>query len=313
MNVPEPEQIPDDLSELDDFLADREAAHSLKPGAEAGIAWQADKCHRQSEYALVYLHGFRASHAEGDPVHRKIADYLGANLFLSRHREHGVKADNPLRELTEEKLMESARFAYAVGRKIGRKVILMGCSTGGSLALYLAGQPLFKEKISGLILYSPLIRFFGITEKCLHYSLSRTILGCIPGKSYRMQTPQSTRAEDRIWNASYALQGALALGAFISHHMNPALFKQIECPVFVGYYYKNMREQDKVVSVPAIRFLIRQLKKNAPAVYEANFPNAQSHVICSALVSKSVEAVIRETQLFFESVGLHGVNSKSPF
>src|SRR5699024_10289712 len=120
---PEPEQIPDDLSELDDFLADREAAHSLKPGAEAGIAWQAGKRHRQSEYALVYLHGFRASHAEGDPVHRKIADYLGANLFLSRHREHGVKADNPLRELTEEKLMESARFAYTVGRKIGRKVI----------------------------------------------------------------------------------------------------------------------------------------------------------------------------------------------
>lgn len=303
--------IPHDLSQLDDFLADGEAAHDLKPGAAARIHWQRGRKHHQTDYALVYLHGFRASHPEGQPVHRKIADFLGANLFLSRLQEHGIKSSNPLRNLTEEKLLESARFALAVGEKIGRKVILMGTSTGGSLSLYLGAQPAFKKKIAGMVLYSPLIRFFGMKEKLLQYGISRRILGCIPGQSHLVRTPPTTYAEDRIWYPSYALKGALELGAFVDHYMRPPLFRQIECPVFVGYYYKNRWEQDDVVSVAAIQRMIAHLKANAQKVYTANFPNAKNHVICNYLVSKSVEKVTQETQVFFESIDLHGNKSNS--
>lgn len=309
MNVPA--HILPELSQLDDFLADREAGYDLKPGAEARIRWQRGHRHHQTDYALVYLHGFRATHPEGQPVHRKIADFLGANLFLSRLQEHGVKSPRPLQNLTEEKLLESARFALAVGEKIGRKVILMGTSTGGSLSLYLAAQPVFKKKIAGMVLYSPLIRFFGIKEKLLQYGISRRILGCIPGKSHLIRTPRTTFAEDRIWYPSYALQGALELGTFVDHYMRPSLFKRIECPVFVGYYYKNRREQDDVVSVAAIQRMIAHLKTKARKVYAANFPNAKNHVICNFLLSKSVEKVTQETQFFFKSLDLH-VNKGSP-
>ncbi|SHG03708.1 Uncharacterised protein family (UPF0227) [Fodinibius roseus] len=304
MNVPP--DIPPELSQLDDFLADREAAHDLKPGTEAHIRWQKGQEHHQTDYALVYLHGFRASHPEGHPVHRKIADFLGANLYLSRLQEHGIQSSDPLRNLTEEKLLASARFALAVGEKIGRKVILMGTSTGGSLSLYLAAQPAFKKNIAGMVLYSPLIRFFGMKEKLLQYGISRRILGCIPGKSHLVRTLRTTYAEDRIWYPSYALQGALELGAFVDHYMRPPHFHQIECPVFVGYFYKNRWEQDDVVSVAAIQGMIDHLKTNAQKVYTANFPNAENHVICNYLVSKSVEKVIQETQIFFESIDLHG-------
>lgn len=307
MNLPS--DIPHDLSKLDTFLANREAAYDLKPGTEARVVWHPGKRHQQTDYAVVYLHGFRASHPEGHPVHRKIAGFLRANLFLSRFQEHGIKSANPLRNLTEEKLLESARFAYAIGEQIGKKVILMGSSTGGSLALYLAVQPLFKKNIAGIILYAPLIRFYGVKEKLLQYTLSRKILSCIPGKSYQIQHPKATYAEDRVWYPVYALQGALALGAFVDHHMHPQLFKQVTCPVFVGYYYKNRKEQDKIVSIRAIQNMIEVLKSNTQIVYAANFPNAKNHVICNNLVSKSVKKVIRETRIFFESIGLHSHNS----
>ncbi len=59
----------------------------------------------KTEYSLVYLHGFSASQAEGDPVHRNIAKLFGCNLYLSRLAEHGIDTAEPMMNLTaEEKL-----------------------------------------------------------------------------------------------------------------------------------------------------------------------------------------------------------------
>ncbi len=298
-----PDAIPDKLSHLDEFLSEKEADCDLKPGAEANIIWQQDKKHEQTEYAIVYLHGFRASHPEGDPVHKKIADRLGAHLYLSRLEEHGVRSPNPLRNLTEQKLIDSARFAFAMGRKIGRKVILMGTSTGGSLALFLAATSPFRADINSLVLYSPLIRFYGIKQKLLQWPLSRKMLNIILGRSYSIEESAATEAEERIWNTSYALQGALELGKFVGHYMRSPTYKKIQCPVFSGYYYKNRQLQDKVVSVKAIQIMMQKL--GTPLKYRTSvaFPHAQTHVICSSLLSQSVSSVIKETFCFLKYIG----------
>jgi alpha-beta hydrolase superfamily lysophospholipase len=54
--------------------------------------------------------------------------------------------------MTAENLWESAQQAYAIGKQLGNKVILMGTSTGGTLALQLAAA---YPEIAGLVLYSP--------------------------------------------------------------------------------------------------------------------------------------------------------------
>ena len=301
-----PADIPSDLTQLDAFISEHENAHDLKPGTAARVYWHDNQKKQPTDYALVYLHGFKASHPEGDPTHRKIADYLGANLYLSRIAEHGLRSAPPLLHLTENKLIQSAQSALAVGQKIGRKVILMGCSTGGSLGLYLAAQPSLQKKIAGLILYSPLIRFYGLNDKLLKYSLVRNLLRILPGKSYQLHTPDTSEAEDRIWNSTYALQGVLALGNFVARYMQADLFNKISCPVFTGYYYKNTRQQDKVVSISAIKKMVDQLGTDPSDRFSSNFPNAESHVICSSLTSKSVPAVIQQTKYFLKSIVLHG-------
>ncbi|WP_445665374.1 alpha/beta hydrolase [Fodinibius sp. AD559] len=297
-------ELPTDPHLLDNFLNERESQFNLKEGTRAQIIWNSQEP-RQTEYAIVYLHGFRASHPEGDPVHKTIAKIFGYNLFLSRMEEHGIKSDYPLLNLTEEKMLRSARFALEIGRRIGKKVILMGTSTGGSLALYLASKTKYRKEISSLILYSPLISFYGISAKLLTSKLSRKILKIIPGEKHLITTTNTTFAEDRIWNKRYSLGGTLELGAFVEHNMTLPLFKKVSHPTFVGYYYKNKNEQDTVVSVPAIKKMIQNLGTRTELLHISNFPEANNHVICNSLVSKSVDNVIDNTNKFLKSVGSH--------
>ena len=296
--------IPSDLHQLDDYLDNRESRHDLKDGTKAQIVWNS-KEQRQTEYAIVYLHGFRASHPEGDPVHKTVAETFGYNLFLSRMEEHGIKSEYPLLHLTEEKMLRSARFALEIGRRIGKKIILMGTSTGGSLALYLASKPEYQQDIASLILYSPLIDFYGMSAKFLTNKLSRKILTIIPGKKHLITTKNTTFAEDRIWNKRYALAGALELGAFVENKMKTSLFKKVSHPTFVGYYYKNRAEQDTVVSVSAIKKMVQNLSTRTELLHISNFPEANSHVICSSLVSKSAKNVTDNTCKFLKSVAPH--------
>ncbi|MDZ7683519.1 MAG: alpha/beta hydrolase [Fodinibius sp.] len=279
--------LPQDVSKLDSYLAQHESDYDLKPGTEAQIVWNTPDQPAQTEYAIVYLHGFRASHPEGDPVHRRVAESFGYNLYLSRLAEHGIEDEYPLLHLTEDKLLRSARFAFEIGKRLGKKVILMGTSTGGSLALWLAAQQQFQQDIETLILYSPLIRFHGIKAQLLMNGPARALLRWVPGKRYLITTAGTTFAEDRIWNRSYALEGALVLGYFIDHYMQNNLFGKISCPTMVGYYYKNKDEQDEVVSVPAIKKMVSRLRTRTNSVQAVNFPEAKNHVICSSLLSKS--------------------------
>lgn len=297
--------IPTEPIALNNYVHKHESRHNLKEGTRAQIVWNNEQTPQKTKQALVYLHGFRASHPEGNPVHKTIAKHFGYNLYLSRMEEHGVKASYPLLNLTEKKMLQSAIFAIEIGKRLGEKVTLMGTSTGASLALYLASKPQYQPHISSLILYSPLIEFYGISNHFLTNNLGRKILQFIPGNKYLITSPNSTYAEDRIWNKSYATAGAIALGAFVEHHMKESLFQKVTHPTFVGYYYKNRREQDKVVSVSAIKKLIENIGTRTELLETANFPQARTHVICNSLLSKSVNDVIGNTKKFLKMVGSH--------
>src|SRR5712672_454164 len=145
--------VPDSLHDIELYVQQNESAHHLKPDNEARIIWANDSVPEITNYSIVYLHGFSASQKEGDPVHRNIAAEFGCNLYLSRLAEHGIDTSEQLLNLTADNYWESAKQALAIGQKIGRKVILMGTSTGGSLALQLAVA--FPQDVAALILLSP--------------------------------------------------------------------------------------------------------------------------------------------------------------
>jgi alpha-beta hydrolase superfamily lysophospholipase len=156
--------LPDDL---DAWLAAREAMiGGIVPGTEKRILWAGAPGVRRP-LALVYLHGFSASSAELRPVPDRVAAELGANLFLTRLAGHG-RDGAALAAASAEDWMTDLAEALAIGTRIGERVILIGTSTGGTLAL--AGLGLGApgtEAVAGVVLVSPNLRLAALTGRVL--------------------------------------------------------------------------------------------------------------------------------------------------
>lgn len=289
--------LPRDPVLLERQIEERERADApLKPGCRAKIIWKEPHSKKKTEYALVYLHGFTASHGEGAPVHHQLAEAVGCNLYLSRLARHGIKDRNPFKGLTPQHLLDSAAYALAVGKAIGEKVIIMGTSTGGTLGLYLAAH--LPDTIHALLLYSPLIDFSPLKSLLLTTPAGRKLLSAIPGKNYELASIPNSNRESTIWYTRYRMEGALALGELVQQTMTRETLVSISCPVFVGYYYKSFFRQDRVVSVRAIRKLITLLEENGVIVHKKRYPDASTHVISCGIISKSVES-LRQDSLYF--------------
>jgi pimeloyl-ACP methyl ester carboxylesterase len=144
--------IPTDVALQENSITAGEATHKLKPGNEARIIWQNDSLKQKTAYAIVHLHGFGASQGDGDPLHKDVAKKFGCNLYLSRLAEHGLDTSEALLNCTADKLWNAAKEAYAIGKQLGDKVIILSTSTGGTLALMLAAK---YPEIAGLLLISP--------------------------------------------------------------------------------------------------------------------------------------------------------------
>lgn len=295
--TPLPASLPDSSEELEKTIARHEQRYEpLKKGTQAKIVWNNPAQKTKTPYSIVYLHGFKASHPEGYPVHQAVAKKLGCNLYLSRLYGHGQITQQRLGDLTPNKLIESAEDAYRAGQKIGEKVILMGTSTGGSLATYLAASPPYSSSIAALVLYSPLVHLYGFRSLLLENSISRALLRLIPGKNYILKEADPINVgEGNIWYHSYQLNGALVLGETIQKIMRRNVIANVNCPAFIGYYYMNKQNHDRIVSTSAIKRMARWLGTPAEDIVLKNFPHANSHVICSSLLSNTVQNVTSAT------------------
>jgi esterase/lipase len=285
------------IDALDSYITAMEAPHKIKPNNQAKIIW-ADSSKSQTEYALVYLHGFSASQMEGDPVHQNIAKQFNCNLYLARLAEHGIDTTEDLMNLTADQYWESAKLAYAIGKQIGKKVILMSTSTGGTLALQLASV---YPEIAGLILYSPNIEVFNPSAPLLDnpwgLQIGRAVL-----KSNYVDIKYKDSAYPKYWNSHYRIEAVVALQNLLEATMTEATFKKIHQPTLALYYYKDEAHQDNVVKVKAIQKMMQQIATPANLKMEMAIPNAGNHVIASPIVSNDIVSVEKATAKFMKKV-----------
>jgi len=146
-----------DLSDPAAVLAAREAAFDdIRPGSEAWIVW-AGAPYAPTDLVVVYLHGFSASRMETAPLAQEVAAALDANLLEMRLSGHGRDGD-AMAEPRAGDWVDDAALAMALGRAIGDRVVLIGTSTGGTLATYAATEPDLAEGLAGIVLISPNFR-----------------------------------------------------------------------------------------------------------------------------------------------------------
>ncbi|TLU97932.1 alpha/beta hydrolase [Dyadobacter luticola] len=288
--------ITTDLAKLDDEIRKTElATPKLKPDNEARIIWADSGKKEKTTYSVVYIHGFGASWAEGDPVNVDLAKRYGANLYLARLHDAGIADTNAFDDLTPANFLAGAKRALAIGKVLGDSVILIGTSAGGLLSSYLAAN---HPEIKGLILYSPCFAVANPSLKLITHPWGKQILHNVMGEHNMGKDDDAEKAN--YWLQGYHTNGLLTLQQMMDAIVKPATFQQIKMPVFVGYYYKNEKEQDPVVSVEAIRKMFKELGTPADMKVEKAFPEAGDHVIASRLRSKDVKSVYEATDAFFQ-------------
>lgn len=290
--------LSDSPQQLEMYVAEQEKKHPIKPDNQARIVWNNDSLKNTTEYALVYLHGFSASQEEGNPVHRNLAKAFGCNLYLARLAEHGIDTSDALMNYTAEGLWQTAKEAYAIGKKLGKKVILMGTSTGGTVALQLAAA--FPE-IAGIILYSPNIAINDPNAWLLNNPWGLQIARLVKGSNFNT-AGQDDSTYKKYWNHTYRLEATVQLQELLETTMVPATFGAVRQPVLALYYFKDESNQDKVVKVSAIQKMMQELGTPDSLKRSVAMANAGNHVLASPIVSKDVAGVEKETSTFLQQV-----------
>ena len=292
-------QVPNQSTELEHFITLQENNHYLRNNNEARIVWANDTLKQPTPYAIVYLHGFSASQEEGNPVHRSIAKKFGCNLYLSRLAEHGIDTVDQLINLTPDKYWESAKQALAIGKKLGKKIILMSTSTGGTQSLQLAAA--YPNDIAALILYSPNIAINDPFAFLLNNPWGLQIAQLVKGGKYN--NPNDERPiYKQYWNKPYRFEAVVALQEMVETTMTNATFKKINQPTLLLYYYKDEAHQDPVVKVSAMKKMFEAISTPVALKKQVPMPLTESHVIASPIKSKDVKGVLNETEIFLKEV-----------
>jgi len=215
---------------------------------------------------------------------------------------HGIETNEPLLDMTPDRLYESAKEALVVAHSLGEKVILMGTSTGCTLGLKLEAD--FPELIDGLILLSPNVALFDpatvVLDKPWGLQIARLIM---KGNSRNLKTKYSE--ECQYWNCKQRLEALVYLQQLVKSTMKKETFAKVNRPVFMAYYYKDKAYQDSTVKVDAMLKMFDQLGTPINLKQKVAFPEAGCHPIgCKLLSGAWKDIEIASYQFAEEKLGL---------
>ncbi len=288
-----PPDLPDDL---DGYLARSEARFSdVREGAEKTILW-ADASKRKTALSIVYLHGFSATRQETRPLCDTLAARLGANLFYTRLTGHG-RADDAMAEATVNAWLDDGAEALAVGRRLGERVLLVGTSTGATLAVWLAAQPENRD-LAALALISPNFYPKDANVRFLLWPWGKVLARLALGP-YRSWTPHN-EAQGRHWTTRYPSAALLPMMGLVDLVERTDL-GAVHTPVLVVY-----SPQDQVVSAKRTEARFPEFgaeNKRLVPVEEAGDPS--NHVLAGQILSPENTAPVAEVILDFVQPLLH--------
>ena len=287
--------VPADFTGLTNYVKANEAKHKLKPDNEARIVWANDSAKQKTDYVIVYIHGFSACQEEGDPVHRAIAKAFGCNLYLARIAEHGIDTADQMVNVTADKYWESAKEALAIGKQLGKKVILMSTSTGGTVSLKLAAT--YPNEVEALILMSPNIAINNDKAWLLNVHWGLQLARLITGSDF-INNKTNDKLKNQYWYSSYRLEAAVQLQNLVETSMTKETFEQVKQPTELLYYYKDPVHQDSTVKVSAELSMFDELGTPAALKCKQAIPDAGAHPIGSSIYSHDTKSVQQAMESF---------------
>ena len=280
------------------YLKNKEAGLKIKPDNESKIFWANDSLKNKTHYCLLYFHGFSACWYEGSPVNIDFARRYGMNLYAPLLASHGIDTPEAMVDMTPDRLYESAKEALVEAQSLGDKVILMGTSTGGTLALKLASE--FPELMDGLILLSPNVAINNPAAFLLSKPWGLQVARFVFKGKYHIINTDSASIDCHYWICKQRLEATVYLQQLLEATMTKETFSKVDKPLFMGYYYKDEEHQDPVVKVDAMLKMYDQLKTPASQKQKVAFPEAGTHAIGCQLFSGAWKEVEKASYQFAE-------------
>jgi esterase/lipase len=200
--------------------------------------------------------------------------------------------------VTADDYYQSVENYYAIAKKLGDEVVVLGTSFGGAMSLVLAAN---HPEIKALMLYGPCIAIKDPNATLLDNPWGLQMAHLITGSDYR-DIPVMAPGHAENWSLHYRLEGVVAIQNFLTHAMKKEVFEKVKMPVFLGYYYKDEEHQDNVVSVDAMKVMFEQLGTPASLKKSEAFPNSGNHVITSNLLGKLTDKPIASSVAFLRNV-----------
>ena len=277
-------------------IAEREskaqARYGIVDGAEKRIRWHGEPGER-TQYAVIYLHGFSATRQEIAPVPERVAQALGANLFETRLHGHG-RVREPLVKVSAESWLEDGAEALAIGRALGERLIVIGTSTGATLALAMADHPGFAA-VDSLVFVSP---NWGPAAAGSEWSIGPygpQLVRLIAGEEYAWAA--SNELHDRFWSTSYPTDAIVEMMRLVK--LADALTERSSVPSAMLLY----SPKDDVVSVPKLLAGFERLPAERKAVIAVDEPRSLSkHVIAGDILAPAeTEATVEKVVEFLKA------------
>lgn len=234
-------------TDIDTYLVTAEGGFpDIRPGATRHVVWADPVKKVQTPFAIVYIHGFSASAEEVRPLPDRVASALGANLYFARLAGHG-RPGEAMGEARLEDWMADLSEALAIGEALGEQVILMGTSTGASLATLALADPKIASRVSAAVFLSPNygINSFGafLLTTPIAPQLSRLLLG--PTRSF---TPYNER-HAAAWTTEYPTKALLPMATLVKLAVKSPI-EQIRTPaLFLYSSFDQVIRPDKVRAV----------------------------------------------------------------
>ena len=287
---------------INDSLLNYDTNLQAEPGAISTVYWF-DSI-EETDYVLWYLHGFSATQHEGDSVRFWIANRLQANAYYPRIAGHGLEEEDSVRYITftATAAWDKAKKDFALATTLGKKVIIMSCSTGTPLALKLAAT--FPNKVYALVNYSPNIRLNDPFAALVNDPWGLELLKWTSRQDFRDLPPRADGIVEDCKHRSYCWESVIQMQWLLETTMIESTFKTVRAPSLTMMWNESDEVRDKVVSVEKAQWMHENL---GSTMKQWTNCACKDHVILNHQTSKAVEHVLETTHTFLMQLAEDGI------
>ncbi|MEJ6391412.1 alpha/beta hydrolase [Gymnodinialimonas ulvae] len=236
-------EAPRQINDAVGYLAARENDDEITEGTEARIIWAGEEGAR-SDTVVLYLHGFSASSEEIRPVPDRVAEAFGANLVFSRLTGHGSTGE-ALGAARAGDWVEDAEMFLEIARQVGDRVIVIGTSTGATLAAYILAEQAPSEAVEAVVMISPNFEVANPAGPLLELFGARVWVPWIAGAERSFEPINAGQAT--YWTTRYPTVATVSMGTLL-RETRARDYSGVDIPALFLF-----SDTDQVISAPAAR------------------------------------------------------------